>query len=143
MVLFLATMISCIFYSLELGIVIGMGLNLFVILYGAARPKITVEYKHVSSSPLLPQDFKPKPLSEYFDKILQLGNQRILLVTPTQSLLFPAAEYLRESVVKNLEDHLKSDSNLMERPLPIIIVINGQNLLYIDSTVAKVSFIIK
>lgn len=38
-----ATFIACLVLALEIGILIGVGINLLFILYHAARPKISVE----------------------------------------------------------------------------------------------------
>lgn len=44
----LATFIACLILPLEIGIIIGIGLNLMSILYHAARPKISIEISKVS-----------------------------------------------------------------------------------------------
>lgn len=43
------TFIFCLVFPLEIGILLGVGLNLLTILYNAARPKITAESQTVSS----------------------------------------------------------------------------------------------
>lgn len=68
------TLIFCIFLSLEYGMIIGILVNLVLLLYFTARPGVLVE-----------------------EEVVQ-GN-RILLITPRQSLSFPAAEYLRQEVI--------------------------------------------
>ncbi|XP_049801095.1 sodium-independent sulfate anion transporter-like [Schistocerca nitens] len=69
------TFLACLFIGLELGMVIGVGVNLIFILYDAARPKIIVKERSV------------------FD-------MNVLLVAPQQNLMFPGAEYIREEVVQ-------------------------------------------
>ncbi|XP_047106126.1 sodium-independent sulfate anion transporter-like [Schistocerca piceifrons] len=71
-----ATFLSCLFYRLELGIVVGIGINVVFLLYASARPSVKVE-KFVSSSGC-----------EY------------LLITPDRSLVFPSVEYVRNVVSK-------------------------------------------
>ncbi|XP_018331553.1 sodium-independent sulfate anion transporter [Agrilus planipennis] len=71
-----ATFLSCLFLRLELGIVIGIGINVLFLLYASARPSVTVE-KATSSSGC-----------EY------------LLITPDRSLVFPSVEYVRAVVSK-------------------------------------------
>lgn len=44
-----ATFVACLVLPLELGILVGIGINLLYILYHAARPKITVERLTVSN----------------------------------------------------------------------------------------------
>lgn len=48
LILGVATFIACLVLPLELGILIGVGINLLFILYHAARPKISVERLKVS-----------------------------------------------------------------------------------------------
>lgn len=43
-----ATFIACLFLPLEIGVLIGIGLNLISILYHAARPKLLIEVHKVS-----------------------------------------------------------------------------------------------
>jgi anti-anti-sigma regulatory factor len=49
-------------------------------------------------------------------------------VTPEQGIVFPAAEYVRDTVFRHC---LTKESN-------VIIVVDGTNVHHIDSTVAKV-----
>jgi solute carrier family 26 (sodium-independent sulfate anion transporter), member 11 len=44
----LATFVACLVLPLELGILVGIGINIFFILYHAARPKIHMEQLVVS-----------------------------------------------------------------------------------------------
>ncbi|XP_059472073.1 sodium-independent sulfate anion transporter-like isoform X2 [Neocloeon triangulifer] len=71
-----ATFFSCLLIRLELGILIGMVVNVCYLLWASARPKVAVE-RMKSSSGL-----------EY------------LLVTPDRSLSFPSVEYVRALVLK-------------------------------------------
>lgn len=36
------TFFSCLFWKLEFGILVGVGINLLILLYGVARPKVAV-----------------------------------------------------------------------------------------------------
>jgi hypothetical protein len=59
----------------------------------------------------------------------QIETQEVLLVTPEQGIVFPAAEYIRDTVFRHclaVEDS-------------VIVVVDGTNVHHIDSTVAKVS----
>ncbi|GLV44591.1 uncharacterized protein CBL_13477 [Carabus blaptoides fortunei] len=69
-----ATFILCLAIGVELGILIGVGINLVFLLYPSARPSVNVE-KATSSSGV-----------EY------------LLITPGNSLYFPAIDFIRSSV---------------------------------------------
>lgn len=55
----------------------------------------------------------------------------MLLVTPAQSLAFPSAEYVREVIVGDCNEHRDESQQSA-------VVIDGANLFHIDSTVAKV-----
>ncbi|KAJ3644902.1 hypothetical protein Zmor_022601 [Zophobas morio] len=99
MVPFLVTFLCCIFISLEYGILIGIGVNLLFVLYGSARPK--------------------------FDIVKEKSNHggAIFVITPKDTLYFPAAEYLRDTVLGYDGDH--------------IVVVNGKYVRNMDVTVAK------
>ncbi|XP_012283907.1 sodium-independent sulfate anion transporter [Orussus abietinus] len=72
----LATFFCCLFVRLELGIVIGIGINLLFLLYASARPSLRV---HVATTP---------------------GGSEYLVVTPDRSLAFPSVEYVRAVISK-------------------------------------------
>lgn len=55
----------------------------------------------------------------------------VLLVKPAQSLAFPSAEYVREVIVADCNQHRDESQQSA-------VVIDGANLFHIDSTVAKV-----
>ncbi|KAK4874947.1 hypothetical protein RN001_014307 [Aquatica leii] len=71
-----ATFVSCLLLRLELGIVIGIGINIISLLYASARPSVHV--KKVKN---------------------ELGCE-YLLITPDRSLVFPSVEYVRTAVSK-------------------------------------------
>ncbi|PNF25525.1 Sodium-independent sulfate anion transporter [Cryptotermes secundus] len=70
------TFITCLVIAVEYGIIIGVGINLVFLLYPSARPTIHVEKSTTHSG------------VEY------------LLVTPANSLYFPAVDFIRTSVGK-------------------------------------------
>lgn len=53
----LGTFVCCLLFPLEIGILIGVGLNIMFILYHAARPKISVETLIVSKSIIILKAF--------------------------------------------------------------------------------------
>ncbi|XP_075232331.1 epidermal stripes and patches isoform X2 [Lycorma delicatula] len=72
-----ATFIACLVFHLEIGILIGIGLNLISILYHAARPKISMDI------------YKSRGGVEY------------LLLTPDRCLIFPSVDYVSALVTKH------------------------------------------
>ncbi|XP_050538263.1 sodium-independent sulfate anion transporter-like isoform X2 [Daktulosphaira vitifoliae] len=73
----LSTFIACLLLPLEIGVLVGIGLNLMSILYHAARPKISIQI-HNSRTGI-----------EY------------LMLTPDRCLVFPSADYVRNLVTKH------------------------------------------
>ncbi|XP_030758752.1 sodium-independent sulfate anion transporter-like isoform X2 [Sitophilus oryzae] len=73
----LATFIACLVLPLEIGILVGIGLNLLFILYHAARPKISVE------------------------KLTSHEGTEYLILTPDRCLIFPSTDYVRNLVTKH------------------------------------------
>ncbi|XP_018571663.1 sodium-independent sulfate anion transporter isoform X1 [Anoplophora glabripennis] len=76
LILGFATFIACLVLALEIGILIGVGINLLFILYHAARPKISVE------------------------KLRSAGGIDYLMLTPDRCLIFPSVDYVRNLVTK-------------------------------------------
>lgn len=72
---FFTTLLSCVFFSLEYGILIGLGSNLIFVLYLSARPAVAVE-KH------------------------KLQHCDVFVATPCRSMQYPAAEFVRERVME-------------------------------------------
>ncbi|GAB0095086.1 sodium-independent sulfate anion transporter [Sergentomyia squamirostris] len=73
----LGTFIACLALPLEMGILLGVGLNMVFILYHAARPKMTVE------------------------TLLSPGGTQYLMITPDRCLIFPSVDYVRNLVTKH------------------------------------------
>lgn len=73
----LSTFFACLFLPLEIGVLVGIGLNLMSILYHAARPKISI------------QEHKTRAGIKY------------LMLTPDRCLVFPSADYVRNLVTKH------------------------------------------
>ncbi|XP_067000175.2 sodium-independent sulfate anion transporter isoform X2 [Anabrus simplex] len=96
------TFFCCLFFSLEYGMLIGVGINLLFILYTTARPRVTIEN-------------------------IQNFSHEILLITPDQSLVFPAAEFVRKKIVKVCLQYSSGT----------IVILNGRHIHHIDATMAK------
>ncbi|CAH0564734.1 unnamed protein product [Brassicogethes aeneus] len=77
LILGLATFIACLVLPLEVGIIVGVGINLLFILYHAARPKISVE------------------------KLTTHSGIDYMMLTPDRCLIFPSVDYVRNLVTKH------------------------------------------
>ncbi|KAG0712732.1 Sodium-independent sulfate anion transporter [Chionoecetes opilio] len=72
------TFLTCLFWKLEYGILIGVGINLAILLYGVARPKVNVV------TVLRKESNEP----------------HYVLVEPRSGLYFPSVDHLRSQVTK-------------------------------------------
>ncbi|KAM7360061.1 sodium-independent sulfate anion transporter-like [Cochliomyia hominivorax] len=72
----LATFIACLVLPLQLGILVGIGINIVFILYHAARPKLRVETLCTSNG------------------------HKYLMLTPDRCLIFPSVEFVRNVITK-------------------------------------------
>lgn len=93
----LSTFIACLALPLEIGILLGVGLNVIFILYHAARPKINVERLTVSFRILF---------QVYIIFITNIHPQspagtEYLIITPDRCLIFPSVDYVRNLVTKH------------------------------------------
>ncbi|XP_071443751.1 sodium-independent sulfate anion transporter-like [Hetaerina americana] len=73
----IGTFISCLALRIEMGILVGIAINVLFILYQAARPKIEVE------------------------KLATRKGVDYLMVTPDRCLIFPSTDYVRNLVTKH------------------------------------------
>ncbi|KFB46319.1 AGAP004633-PA-like protein [Anopheles sinensis] len=80
MIPFLATALACLFYELDYGILVGIGINCCFLLYLMSTPRLTVE-------------------------LMEIANLRVLLVNIDQSLAFSAVDRLRGWILKQIERH--------------------------------------
>uniref|UniRef100_A0A336MDT4 CSON010425 protein n=1 Tax=Culicoides sonorensis TaxID=179676 RepID=A0A336MDT4_CULSO len=70
------TFISCLLLRIDLGILIGIVVNMCFILYNAARPQLYMEEK------------------------ITLGGKKYLLIIPDRCIIFPSADYVRTLINK-------------------------------------------
>ncbi|XP_014238195.1 sodium-independent sulfate anion transporter-like [Trichogramma pretiosum] len=70
------TFLCCLLLQLEIGIVVGIGINLLFLLYASARPSIRV------------------------GKDINVDGLEYLVITPDRSLVFPSVEYVRSMISK-------------------------------------------
>ncbi|XP_055918098.1 sodium-independent sulfate anion transporter isoform X2 [Eupeodes corollae] len=77
---FLATLLCSLFWSLEYGILCGVGVNLVFVLYASARPKIVISVQKISG--------------------IEVG-----VVNVFSNLKYSSAEYLRSKVIKFVNEH--------------------------------------
>lgn len=72
----LGAFFSCLALPLEMGILVGIGINMAFILYHAARPKISIE------------------------TLVTVSGLKYLIITPDRCLIFPSVDYVRKLVLK-------------------------------------------
>ncbi|EEB12740.1 sulfate transporter, putative [Pediculus humanus corporis] len=77
------TIFGCLFLGLDLGIIVGIFVNILFVLYNAVRPKITKEE-------------------------IMISDQEVLVVRPEQALYYPGAEYVRELIMKSSKTQTKN-----------------------------------
>ncbi|KAH8416113.1 hypothetical protein KR222_008351, partial [Zaprionus bogoriensis] len=99
---FLVTIVPCLFWSLEYGILCGIGANLIYILYSSARPQV-------------------------FITLEKINGHEVALVDVKQKLDYASAEFLKEKVVRFL-----NQQNCKVH----LAVIRGEEINSIDYTVA-------
>lgn len=73
---FFVTLLTCLLLGLELGMVIGISVNIFFILYMTSRPKTRINRYDINGC-------------------------EILLIEPNQSLVYTAAEHLKSKILKH------------------------------------------
>ncbi|EDW35447.1 GL17220 [Drosophila persimilis] len=99
---FLVTIITCMFWSLEYGILCGIAANMVYILYSSARPQVYVRFE-------------------------KINGHEVSVVDVKQKLDYASAEYLKEKVVRFLNQQNGETS---------LVVIKGEEINSIDYTVA-------
>ncbi|KAF2904133.1 hypothetical protein ILUMI_02044 [Ignelater luminosus] len=98
------TFIACLLLGIEIGILVGVVIDVILLLYYNARPRVTVQ------------------------KISENGMEYVK-ITPSSSVLFPSAEYVRELIMKsNIE--MGRSSNM--------VVLDCSKISRADFTSAKV-----
>ncbi|EDW48355.1 sodium-independent sulfate anion transporter [Drosophila sechellia] len=99
---FVVTVITCMFWSLEYGILCGIAANMVYILYSSARPHVDI-------------------------KLEKINGHEVSVVDVKQKLDYASAEYLKEKVVRFLNNQ-NGETQL--------VVIKGEEINSIDYTVA-------
>ncbi|XP_034650850.1 sodium-independent sulfate anion transporter [Drosophila subobscura] len=99
---FVVTIITCMFWSLEYGILCGIAANMVYILYSSARPQVYV-------------------------RLEKINGHEVSVVDVKQKLDYASAEYLKEKVVRFLNQQNGETS---------LVVIKGEEINSIDYTVA-------
>ncbi|XP_033214570.1 sodium-independent sulfate anion transporter [Belonocnema kinseyi] len=99
-----ATFLFCLIIGVEYGILIGVAINIMFLLYPSARPKIHVE------------------------KCLTESGSEYLLVTPGNSLYFPAIDFIKQSV---------GHAGIKQGSSHIPVVVDCRHVLGADFTAAK------
>ncbi|XP_046823112.1 sodium-independent sulfate anion transporter-like [Vespa crabro] len=97
------TFLACLFAGVELGILIGIAIDLLILIYFNARPTMYIEYRN-------------NPIANY------------VLVRPSAGLLFPAVDYLRIYLTETLDDDKYKKSLKYSRNIKYVVLDCG----YID-----------
>lgn len=100
----LVTFVFCLIIGVEYGILLGVGTNLIFLLYPSARPSVHVDKCNTDSG------------AEY------------LLITPGNSLYFPAVDFIKQSV---------GDAGVKEGSSQLPVVVDCRYVLGADFTAAK------
>lgn len=75
-----ATFLAALLFSVSIGIIVGIVLNLFFVLHRNARPKITCE-------------------------LFEIADEKVLVLSPFQNLYFPAADALLKKISECAQKH--------------------------------------
>ncbi|XP_018570602.1 sodium-independent sulfate anion transporter [Anoplophora glabripennis] len=97
-----ATFVACLVIGVEYGILLGVGINIMFLLYPSARPTV------------------------YVDQLKTSNGVNYILITPGNSLYFPAVDFIKNSVAKE---------GLSSKNLPVVI--DCRFVLGADFTAAK------
>eukprot|EP00092_Neocalanus_flemingeri_P034435 GFUD01037444.1.p1 GENE.GFUD01037444.1~~GFUD01037444.1.p1 ORF type:complete len:657 (+),score=135.37 GFUD01037444.1:71-2041(+) len=103
-----ACFLGCLFYELEMGIGLGVVIQVIMLLYHAARPGIEVQIKKVPGSP-----------------------KTYLCITPNQGVVFPSVSYVRNLISKAGVRQGQPQDTLLP------VVINCSHIYQVDYTAAK------
>lgn len=128
-----ATFLGCLVWRLEVGILIGVSINVLFLLYSSARPTVQVD------------KFKVSPNCHRFITICSISFEKrwnvfsfwsqsewgyeYIVITPDRSLAFPSVEYLRSVVSK---------AGVKQGNSSIPVVIDSRHVQGADFTAAKV-----
>ncbi|RWS27788.1 sodium-independent sulfate anion transporter-like protein [Leptotrombidium deliense] len=126
-VLYLIAFILTIVAGLAAGVLTGIGLSIVVLLAKAARPRIYSQFMHT-------------PIEE--------GKQQFgfpyVIVKPTQSIHFPAVDYLQTMAIQSfptlseLENpNIAAEDESLKNDTKLVVVIDGEHLFHTDSTFTK------
>lgn len=107
----IVTFLACLFAGVELGILIGIAIDLFILIYFNARPTMYIEYRK-------------NPVANY------------VLVRPSAGLLFPAVDYLRIYLTETLNDD-KNKKSLKHSKNMTFVVLDCGFIDKIDFTAAQ------
>lgn len=129
---FFCTLIACLTYSIEFGIVFGILVNLTFVLYSIARPVIHVYNRKVNSIGPALIAARPNTWIHFISSVnivlSQVLDMELLVLMPDQSLSFSSSDHIKHKILKYV---IQSTSK--------VVVIDGRNIRTIDATVAKVS----
>lgn len=126
MIPFLVTVLCCLLWTLEYGMVCGIVVSILFILYKSARPTIIITKEKVCCEIV---ETKVQKSLCHLILIQLLKDIEIALVDIQENLSYSSAEYLKSKVVKYISAHSEIGK----------VVIRGEEIHTIDSTVALVN----
>lgn len=89
MIPMMATLLSCLFIDLDMGIIIGVVVNLFIVLYTNSRPSVD-------------------------SQIVKVGEHEMMVLTPNRDIIFSSVDNFRFQVSKKLLENPKVDTVVFE-----------------------------
>lgn len=78
----MATLLSCLFINLEMGIIIGIAVNAFIVMYVNSRPSVDAN-------------------------TMKVGDYEMLVIVPNRDIIFSSVDYFRFRVTKSILQHPK------------------------------------
>ncbi|KAJ8959235.1 hypothetical protein NQ318_022498 [Aromia moschata] len=107
-----ATFVFCLIIGVEYGILMGVGINIMFLLYPSARPTIYLDHLKVNN--------------DYVAAMTTTKSVEFLMITPGNSLYFPAVDFIKTSIAK---------AGLSSKNLPVTV--DCRFILGADFTAAK------
>lgn len=109
----LVTFLSCLFVGVELGIIVGVAVDIAILIYFNARPHMDVEYRNVSNLQIISTHATITSNNTYWERNCTLSNELYnpavwpsLCIRPTQRSTLLSSDWLREG---SFDQEFRSD----------------------------------